>query len=81
WEMGHFALADQPAAVEYAATTTASMGLEAESKDIPVYMYCTGGIRCEFLGAALRRKGYQNVYRLKGGVHHYGNTVGAEGWE
>ena len=42
-------------------------------------MYCTGGIRCEYFSAALKAQGWKKVYKLKGGVQHYGNTLGSEG--
>ena len=44
-----------------------------------VMMYCTGGIRCEYFSAALKAQGWKKVYKLKGGVQHYGNTLGDEG--
>eukprot|EP00913_Durusdinium_trenchii_P018606 g17484.t1 len=28
-----------------------------DTQETPLYMYCTGGIRCEFMGAALRQRG------------------------
>lgn len=37
----------------------------------PVYMYCTGGIRCEKASAYLKGKGVNNVYQLEGGIHRY----------
>ena len=48
--------------------------LSAEQRDFkstPVYMYCTGGIRCERGSAYLRSKGVETVYQLRGGVHRY----------
>ncbi len=40
-------------------------------KDDKIAMYCTGGIRCEKLSAFLKKKGYENVYQLKGGIINY----------
>ena len=40
-------------------------------------MYCTGGIRCEYFGARLRAAGFEKVYKLQGGVQHYGNAHAA----
>ena len=37
-------------------------------------MYCTGGIRCEYFSAKLKQSGFKKVYKLQGGVQHYGNT-------
>ncbi|OAD02422.1 hypothetical protein MUCCIDRAFT_82810 [Mucor lusitanicus CBS 277.49] len=44
-------------------------------KDQEIYMYCTGGIRCSVAGAYLRKKGYQHVNMLEGGVTAYGHYV------
>ena len=41
-------------------------------KDKQVFMYCTGGIRCERASAYLKLKGVaKEVYQLKGGIHRY----------
>ena len=36
-----------------------------------VYMYCTGGIRCEKTSAYLKYRGCGEVYQLQGGIHRY----------
>jgi UPF0176 protein len=43
-----------------------------------VAMFCTGGIRCEKATAYLRRKGFREVYHLKGGILKYLENVPAE---
>ncbi len=40
-----------------------------------VAMYCTGGIRCEKSTAFLRKKGFDEVYHLKGGILKYLETI------
>lgn len=51
-------------------------------KDRPVVTYCTGGIRCEVLTAHMRRRGFQEVYQLDGGIVRYGEAFGDAGlWE
>ncbi|XP_062502945.1 thiosulfate sulfurtransferase/rhodanese-like domain-containing protein 2 isoform X2 [Corticium candelabrum] len=41
-------------------------------KDKCVYMYCTGGIRCEKASAYLKSKGVcRDVFQLSGGIHKY----------
>ena len=40
-------------------------------KDKPVAMFCTGGIRCEKTTVYLRKKGFKNIFQLKGGVLNY----------
>jgi UPF0176 protein len=49
--------------------------LEHVPKNEPIYMYCTGGIRCSKAGAILRSKGWEDVRMLKGGITAYGNFV------
>ena len=34
-------------------------------------MFCTGGIRCEKATVFLQKKGFKNVYQLKGGIINY----------
>ena len=37
----------------------------------PIAMFCTGGIRCEKASVFLEKKGFKNVYQLKGGILNY----------
>jgi len=46
-------------------------------RDSEVYMYCTGGIRCERASAYLRSKGVNEVYQLEDGIHRYLETFPA----
>jgi len=41
-----------------------------------VYMYCTGGIRCERASAYMRSKGVKECYQLSGGIHKYTVELG-----
>ena len=41
------------------------------NKKKPVAMYCTGGIRCEKASVYLNKKGFKNVFQLKGGILNY----------
>jgi UPF0176 protein len=43
----------------------------ASQKDKKIAMYCTGGIRCERSTAYLKKKGFKEVYHLKGGILSY----------
>ena len=36
-----------------------------------IAMFCTGGIRCEKASVYLKKKGFKNVYQLKGGILNY----------
>ena len=56
--------------------------LETLPKDKPVATYCTGDIRCEYLSAYMKHKGFTDVYHLDGGIVKYGEAFGDEGhWE
>jgi len=45
------------------------------SKKTPIAMFCTGGIRCEKASVYLEKKGFKNVYQLKGGIINYLDKV------
>ena len=40
-------------------------------KGKPVAMFCTGGIRCEKTSVYLKKKGFNNIYQLNGGILNY----------
>lgn len=51
-------------------------------KEKPIVTYCTGGIRCEVLSSVMIKRGFKEVYQVKGGIVRYGNHFGDEGlWE
>ncbi len=41
------------------------------SKCDNIGIYCTGGIRCEKASYQLKKKGYKNIFQLKGGIISY----------
>ena len=45
--------------------------LKKLKKDQTIAMFCTGGIRCEKVSVFLKKKGFKNVYQLKGGILNY----------
>ena len=45
--------------------------LKRLNKKQPIAMFCTGGIRCEKASVYLEKKGFKNVYQLKGGILNY----------
>ncbi len=49
-------------------------------KDKRVLMYCTGGIRCEKASALLRKRGFRDVFQLRGGIAAYQEKFGNEHW-
>ena len=47
-------------------------------KDKTIAMFCTGGIRCEKTSVFLEKKGFKNVFQLKGGIINYLKKVKKE---
>ena len=41
------------------------------NKNQEIGLFCTGGIRCEKASYYLRKRGFKNVYQLKGGIINY----------
>lgn len=52
--------------------------LSSAKAETPIYMYCTGGIRCEKASAYLKARGHQTVYQLQGGIHRYLEKIPAQ---
>jgi len=51
-------------------------------KDKKVVTYCTGGIRCEVLSSMMKKRGFQDVYQIDGGIVKYGEEFADDGlWE
>ena len=56
--------------------------LDKLPKNEPVLTYCTGDIRCQYLSAYMKHKGFKDVYHLDGGIVKYGEKYGDGGhWE
>lgn len=47
-------------------------------KDKKVLMYCTGGIRCEKFSVLMKKKGWDDVNQLHGGILNYAKEEGGE---
>ncbi|MBP9855087.1 MAG: rhodanese-related sulfurtransferase [Candidatus Omnitrophica bacterium] len=47
-------------------------------KNKKILMYCTGGIRCEKFSALMKKKGYQDVNQLHGGIINYAKEIGGD---
>jgi UPF0176 protein len=52
--------------------------LKKLNKKKPIAMFCTGGIRCEKASVFLKKKGFKNVYQLKGGILNYLKNIKKE---
>jgi UPF0176 protein len=47
-----------------------------------IITYCTGGIRCEVISAMMKKRGFNDVYQIDGGIVKYGEAYGDDGlWE
>ncbi len=54
--------------------------LDRLPKNKPVLTYCTGDVRCEYLSAYMKHKGFDEVYHLEGGIVKYGQEYGDKGY-
>lgn len=51
-------------------------------KSKKIVTYCTGGVRCELLSAMMKKRGFDDVYQIDGGIVKYGERYGDDGlWE
>jgi len=67
---GHFEGAVDPGLGNFRDLKTKIPEME-HLKEKPVVTVCTGGVRCEKASAYLKKKGFENVFQLKGGIHRY----------
>lgn len=83
WKVGHFDGADLPACETFRDFSDYADELQKKKdpKKTPVMMYCTGGIRCELYSAILKKKGFEKVYQLDGGIIGYGLEQGSKHWK
>ena len=83
WDVGRFESAERPDVANFYDTDPVeTFGLPSsaeERAETEVMMYCTGGIRCEYFSARLKAQGFEKVYKLQGGVQHYGNRMANRG--
>ena len=52
--------------------------LQNIKKNKHIAMFCTGGIRCEKASSYLEKKGFKNVFQLKGGIINYLKSIPKE---
>ncbi|MGY8769279.1 MAG: sulfurtransferase [Pirellulales bacterium] len=55
--------------------------LPEETKQQPVVMFCTGGIRCEKAGPFMEQAGFVEIYQLDGGILKYFEECGGEHYQ
>lgn len=70
-EVGTFPRAIDPGTDSFRQFPAFAEQLAETSRDRPVAMFCTGGIRCEKATALMRELGFEQVYHLQGGILNY----------
>ena len=73
-EVGTFANAINPKISNFRKFPEYFQKLSSD-KNKKIAMFCTGGIRCEKAASYLFKRGFKNVYQLKGGILNYLNKV------
>ena len=52
-----------------------------ENKKKKIFMYCTGGIRCEKASLYMEDQGFEDVHQLHGGIINFRQEIPEEAWE
>ena len=52
-----------------------------DNKDKKIYIYCTGGIRCEKASLYMEDQGFKDVYQLHGGIINFCQDLPNTAWE
>lgn len=81
YEVGRFENAKEIPADTFRDQLPMAVEMLEDKKNMPIVMYCTGGIRCEKASAYLRYKGFKKVYHLEGGIIEYVRKVKEDGLE
>jgi UPF0176 protein len=71
FEIGSFPNAVDPQTDNFRQFPEFAKELAGTSRDRPLAMFCTGGIRCEKATALMLELGFDNVYHLQGGILKY----------
>ena len=77
FQIGHFERSIDPKIRTFAEWPKFVKDNMETLKGKKVFMYCTGGIRCEKASAYMKSAGFDEVYQLKGGIHRYLEAVRA----
>ena len=78
FEVGTFPGAIDPRNDSFREFPEFAESLAEVSKDRPLAMFCTGGIRCEKATALMLELGFHEVYQLQGGILNYLETMPAD---
>ncbi len=71
YEVGTFPRAIDPQTESFREFPAFARELASTSRDKPLAMFCTGGIRCEKATALMLELGFDEVYHLQGGILKY----------
>ena len=71
YEVGTFPNAIDPETDSFREFPEFAQQLADTSRDRPLAMFCTGGIRCEKATALMLELGFEEVYHLQGGILRY----------
>ncbi|MDH5622131.1 MAG: rhodanese-related sulfurtransferase [Gammaproteobacteria bacterium] len=74
-ELGTFPGALDPGNDSFREFPAFARELAETSRDRPLAMFCTGGIRCEKATALMLELGFEEVYHLQGGILNYLSQV------
>lgn len=80
YKLGHFKNARPAGTMTFKETEQLIKDYRERAGNKDVYMYCTGGIRCEKLAVMLEQSGMENVKQLDGGVVKYVNLHNDGNW-
>lgn len=75
-KLGTFKNAIAPPLRTFREFPTAVQELPEELKELPVVMFCTGGIRCEKAGPYMELQGFKKIHQLDGGILKYFEECG-----
>jgi UPF0176 protein len=78
-EIGKFENAVTPDVVTFKEEIDFVVNNFSDRKDQKIFLYCTGGVRCEKASAYLRHHGFKDVNQLYGGVIEYAQQIKKEG--
>ncbi len=75
-DLGTFQNAEHLSIYHFREFPEAIAKLPEETKQEPIVMFCTGGIRCEKAGPLMEQAGFQHIYQLEGGILKYFEECG-----
>lgn len=78
FEVGTFPGAIDPGNDSFREFPAFAKELAETSRERPLAMFCTGGIRCEKASALMLELGFGEVYQLQGGILNYLETMPAD---